>query len=95
MNQEQAVSKLRAHEAELHRAGVAHLFLVGDPTAPGREGGVDLFLDTHDPRFSLIELADIQDKVRAILGRASAVTTRDGLHPRLRPVIEADAVRVF
>ncbi|MEE3626303.1 DNA polymerase III subunit beta [Nitrospirillum sp. BR 11752] len=95
MNQEQAVSKLRAHEAELHRAGVAHLFVVGGPAAREREGGIDLFLDTHDPRFSLIELADIQDKVRAILGRPSAVTTRDGLHPRLRPVIEADAVRVF
>ncbi|ASG21677.1 MULTISPECIES: nucleotidyltransferase family protein [Nitrospirillum] len=95
MNQEQAVSKLRAHEAELHRAGVAHLFLVGGPAAPEREGGVDLFLDSDNPRFSLIELADIQDKVRAILGRQSEVTTRDGLHPQLRPGIEADALRVF
>ncbi|WP_044560575.1 nucleotidyltransferase family protein [Azospirillum sp. B4] len=95
MNQEQAVSKLRAHEAELHRAGVAHLFLVASPTAQEPKDAVDLFLDSHNPRFSLIELADIQDKVRAILGRQSEVTTRDGLHPQLRTRIEAEALCVF
>ncbi|MBB6253591.1 nucleotidyltransferase family protein [Nitrospirillum iridis] len=95
MNPEQAVSKLRAHEAELHRAGVAHLFLVGDSVPAERGGGVELFLDTHDPRFSLIELADIQDRVRAILGRQSDVVTRDSLHPRLRNRIEAEALCVF
>jgi predicted nucleotidyltransferase len=97
MGREQVLQTLRRHENELHRFGVAHLFLFGsaarEETHPGSD--IDLFFDTEDPRFSLIELVDVQDAIRRILGHRTDVMTRDSLHPALRPRIEAEALRVF
>ncbi len=97
MDREQVISLLRAHEAELHRSGVSRLYLFGsvarDQARP--DSDVDLFFDTDDPRFSLIELVDVQERVNVILGVESDVMTRASLHPLLRPQIEAKALRVF
>ena len=97
MDQEHVITTLRAHEDDLHRAGVARLYLFGsvsrDEARP--ESDVDLFFDTNNPRFSLIELVDIQDQLDDILGTKTDVMTRASLHPLLRPSIEAAAVRVF
>ncbi len=97
MNREQVISVLRAHEAELHRFGVSRLYLFGSVARDeaGPESDVDLFFDTDNPRFSLIELVDVQERVNAILGVESDVMTRASLHPILRPRIEAEALRVF
>jgi predicted nucleotidyltransferase len=97
MNRDQVIAALRAHEAELHGFGVASLYLFG---SVGREearteSDVDLFFDTDNPRFSLIELVDVQERVSNILGTESDVMTRASLHPMLRPRIEAEALRVF
>jgi hypothetical protein len=88
---------LRASEPELHHAGVSRLYLFGS-VARGQaraESDVDLFFDTDNPRFSLIELVDVQERVKGILGVQSDVMTRASLHPLLRPQIEAEALRVF
>ena len=53
------------------------------------------FFDTDDPRFSLIELVDLQELVNAILGVDADVMTRASLHPMLRTRIEAEALRIF
>jgi predicted nucleotidyltransferase len=97
MNREQVIAALRGHEAELHRFGVSRLFLFGSVARneAGPESDVDLFFDTDNPRFSLIELVDVQECVNAILGVASDVMTRASLHPMLRRKIEAEALRVF
>ncbi len=97
MDREQVMSALRAHEAELHRFGVAHLYLFGSVARDSAhaDSDVDLFFDTDNPRFSLIELVDVQEQVCRILGTESDVMTRASLHPLLRPRIEAEAVRVF
>ena len=97
MNREQVITALRGHEAELHRFGVSRLFLFGSVARneAGPESDVDLFFDTDNPRFSLIELVDVQECVNAILGVASDVMTRASLHPMLRQKIEAEALRVF
>ena len=97
MNREQVITALRGHEAELHRFGVSRLFLFGSVARneAGPESDVDLFFDTDNPRFSLIELVDVQERVNAILGVASDVMTRASLHPMLRQRIEAEALRVF
>jgi len=91
------IDTLRAHEADLHGIGVAHLFLFGsvarDEARP--DSDVDLFFDTDNPRFSLIELVDVQDRVAGILGTECDVMTRASLHPMLRARIEAEARRVF
>lgn len=97
MDREQVMAALRAHEAELHRFGVAHLYLFGSVARKQAraDSDVDLFFDTDNPRFSLIELVDIQEQVSRILGTESDVMTRASLHPMLRPRIEAEALLVF
>lgn len=97
MDREQVIATLRAHEAELHRFGVAHLYLFGSVVRQEARAGsdVDLFFDTDNPRFSLIELVDVQERVHDILGTESDVMTRASLHPMLRPRIEAEALRIF
>ncbi|MBI5121535.1 MAG: nucleotidyltransferase domain-containing protein [Rhodospirillales bacterium] len=97
MGREQVMQLLRGREAELHRAGVVHLYLFGSVARQeaGANSDVDLFFDTDNPRFSLIELVDVQDEVRRILGVKSDVMTRASLHPMLRPRIEAEAIRIF
>jgi len=97
MNREEVITALRSREAELHRFGVSRLYLFGS-VARGEEGpasDVDLFLDTDNPRFSLIDLVDIQERVSEILGVKSDVMTRASLHPMLRSRIEAEAIAVF
>lgn len=85
------------HETDLHRTGVVRLHLFGSlarrEALPDRD--VDLFFDTDNPHFSLIELVDVQQQVSDILGAEADVMTRASLHPMLRPRIEAEALRVF
>ena len=97
MDRDRVMAALRAHEGDLHRCGVAHLYLFGSVArgAARADSDVDLFFDTEDPRFSLIELVDVQERVNQILGVESDVMTRESLHPMLRPRIEAEALRVF
>jgi predicted nucleotidyltransferase len=97
MRRDAAIAQLRAHEADLRKTGVARLWLFGsvsrDEARP--DSDVDLFFETDDPKFSLIELVDVQDQVADILGNEADVMSRDSLHPMLRDRIEADALRVF
>jgi predicted nucleotidyltransferase len=97
MDRDTVINRLHAHEADLHRAGVAQLYLFGSVVRQQAtpDSDVDLFFDTDNPRFSLIELVDVQDQVTAILGVETDVMTRASLHPRLRPRIEAEALRIF
>jgi predicted nucleotidyltransferase len=97
MDREQVIAVLRAHERELRIAGVEHLYVFGSVARneAGPDSDVDLFFDADDPRFSLIELVDVQDRVSDILGTESDVMTRASLHPMLRPRIEAEALRIF
>jgi len=97
MTREQVIETLRARQADLHRFGVAHLYLFGSLSRnqARTDSDVDLFFDTDNPRFSLIELVDVQACISDILGAESDVMTRESLHPMLRPSIEAEAQRVF
>jgi uncharacterized protein len=97
MDRDTVIAKLRANEFDLHRVGVARLYLFGSVARQEAtpESDVDLFFETDDPRFSLIELVDVQDRVSEILGTETDVMTRASLHPMLRDRIEAEALRVF
>jgi predicted nucleotidyltransferase len=97
MDRKTAVTRLRRHAQELRAEGVVALYLFGS-TARGqaREASdVDLFFDYDNPRFSLVELIRVKDRVKAILGVDADVMTRDSLHPMLKKRIEASAIRVF
>jgi predicted nucleotidyltransferase len=97
MKRDDAISRLRAHEADLKRLGVEHLYLFGS-TARGEardDSDVDLFFDYERGKFGLFELMDVQAYAARVLGRKTDIVTRDSLHKLLRPAIEASAARVF
>ena len=97
MTREEAVARLRRHEAELRQLGVERLFMFGS-TARGESTGtsdVDLFFDHEKGTFGLFELMDVKARAADVLGCKTDIMTRDSLHRTLRPEIEAEAVAVF
>jgi len=97
MRRNEAIAKLRWHDAELRRLGVERLYSV-DSTARGeaREGSeVDMFFDYQRGKFGLFELMDVKGQTSRILGCKADIMTRDSLHKLLRSRIEASALRVF
>lgn len=97
MQRDEAIAILRAHEAELRRLGVQHLYLFGSTTrGDAREDSdVDLFFDYERGKFGLFELMDVKEQTSRILGLKADIMTRDSLHRVLRSGIEASALQVF
>ena len=97
MTRDEALDRLRRHEAELKRLGVVHLYMFGSTASNDASdvSDVDLFFDYERGRLGLFELMDVKDHAERVLGRPADVTTRDSLHDLLRRDIEASAVRVF
>ena len=97
MKRDEAIDRLKAHEAELKRLGVERLYLFGS-TARGdatESSDVDLFFDYEKGKFGLFELMDVKEYAAGILGRPTDIMTRDSLHKAIRQRVEATAVRVF
>jgi uncharacterized protein len=97
MQRDEAMTRLREHEAELRQLGVQHLYLFGS-TARGEAGedsDVDLFFDYEKGKLGLFELMDVKEQTSRILGRKADIMTRDSLHKVLRSRIEASALQVF
>jgi predicted nucleotidyltransferase len=97
MERNEAIHRLKHHEAELKRLGVEHLYLFGS-TARGEareDSGVDLFFDHPEGSLGLFELMDVKEAAARILGRKTDIMTRRSLHPVLRERIEALALQVF
>jgi uncharacterized protein len=97
MQRDEAIAKLKQHEAELRRLGVQHLYLFGS-TARGaarEDSDVDLFFDYERGKLGLFELMDVKEETTRILGRKADIMTRDSLHKVLRSRIEASALQVF
>ncbi len=97
MGRDEAMDRLKRHEAELRRFGVERLYLFGSTArdAAGDGSDVDLFFDYEKGRFGVFELMDVKDYATAILGRRADIMTRDSLHAALRRTIETTALRVF
>jgi len=96
MKRDEAIGRLKAHEAELKRLGVERLYLFGS-TARGdatESSDVDLFFDYEKGKFGLFELMDVKEYAAGILGRPTDIMTRDSLHKAIRQRVEATAVRV-
>ena len=97
MQRDEAIAKLKQHEAELRRLGVERLYLFGS-TARGEareDSDVDLFFDYERGKLGLFELMDVKEEASRILGRKADIMTRDSLHKILRSRIEASALQVF
>jgi predicted nucleotidyltransferase len=97
MKRDEAISRLKQHEADLKRLGVEHLYIFGS-TARGEakdDSDVDLFFDYEKGKLGLFELMDVKEYAANILGRETDIMTRDSLHKTLRQQIEETATRVF
>jgi uncharacterized protein len=97
MEREQAIARLKEHEAELRQLGIEHLYLFGS-TARGEareDSDVDLFFDHPVGSIGLYELMDVKETASRILGRKADIMTRRSLHRVLRDRIEASALQVF
>ena len=97
MERDAAIAVLKAHEAELKRLGVEHLYLFGS-TARGEareDSDVDLFFDHPEGSLGLFELMDVKETAARILKCKTDIMTRRSLHPVLKARIEASAQQVF
>jgi uncharacterized protein len=97
MKRDEAIIRLKQHEADLKRLGVEHLYMFGS-TARGEakdDSDVDLFFDYEKGKLGLFELMDVKEYAANILGRKADIMTRDSLHRTLRQQIEETATRVF
>jgi predicted nucleotidyltransferase len=98
MNRTEAISRLQSYGPAIKALGATSLYLYGstvrDDARP--ESDLDLFID-YDPesRFNAFDLVGIKLFLEEELRARVDVTTRDGLHPRLRRDIEQSAIRVF
>jgi predicted nucleotidyltransferase len=97
MHRDEAIAKLKEHEAELRQLGIEHLYLFGS-TARGEaraDSDVDLFFDHPEGSLGLYELMDVKDAAARILGCKADIMTRRSLHRVLREGIEASAEQIF
>jgi uncharacterized protein len=98
MNRSEVVEKLKPHIPAIKAMGATSLYLYGSSARneARAESDIDRFID-YDPasRFNAFGLVGIKLILEEELHTPIAITTRDGLHPRLRERIEQSAVRVF
>jgi uncharacterized protein len=92
-----AISRLRARQADLRRAGVTGLYLFGSTARDQAhaDSDVDLFFDYENDRFGLFDLMEVKEVAADILGPRTDIMTRGSLHPLVRSRAEAEALRVF
>jgi predicted nucleotidyltransferase len=98
LTREQALTQLRAMEAELRAQGVAALYLFGSTSRDeaGADSDVDLFCDL-DPRAEVgaFALMSIADDMELAIGRKVDLATRRALHQLIRADVEQHAVQVY
>ncbi len=97
MERDQAIARLKEHEAELRQLGIEHLYLFGSTARDEarEDSDVDLFFDHPVGSIGLYELMDVKEAASRILGRKADIMTRRSLHRVLRDRIEASALQVF
>ena len=98
MDRLDAINRLRDSAEAVRTLGATSLYLFGSTVRDEarHDSDLDLFID-YEPasRFNAFDLIGIKLLLEDRLGTAIDITTRDGLHPRLRNRIEASALRVF
>ena len=95
---EQVIATLRAHEAELRRAGIRRLSLFGSVARGDAEAGSDIDLAAEfDPaaRMDLFRLTALERRITEILGRRVDLLPEPVEKPRLRANIDRDRRLAF
>ena len=95
MHRDEALAILRSRTADLRRFGVSSLALFGSfaRDEAGEDSDVDLIVELEGPA-TFDRYMDLKFYLEDVLGRRVDLVTRKGLRPRLRPSVEAEAIRV-
>ncbi|HWD59425.1 MAG TPA: nucleotidyltransferase domain-containing protein [Stellaceae bacterium] len=96
MRLNEAISRLRARQADLKRLGVEGLYVFGSTARDDAraDSDIDLFFD-YEGRFGLFDLLSVKELAAEILGTHTDIMTRGSLHPLIRNRAEGEALRVF
>jgi predicted nucleotidyltransferase len=98
MTRDQAAAELTRRAEALRARGAQAAYLFGSTARNEATAGsdIDVFIDVAPGRkFSLVDLAGMRRFLVEELGVEIDLTTRKGLHPKLRAQIESEAIRVF
>ena len=95
---EHVIATIRAHEAELRRAGIRHVSLFGS-VARGdavEESDVDLVVDLDpEARIGLFALGALERRLAELVGRPVDLLPEPIEKPRLRAKIDRDRRHAF
>jgi len=98
MNREEAIARIKPHEAELRRAGITSLALFGS-VARGeqrQDSDIDLMCEIdRSSGMSLIEFARVQTNLERYMSQSIDLVVRGSMRPRIREQAEADMVSIF
>ena len=92
------IANLRAHSAELRRAGIRHLSLFGSTARGdnGPESDIDLVAEIDpEAHIGLFGLIALESRLSEILGRKVDLLPEPVQKPHLRANIERDRRRAF
>ena len=95
---ERVIATLRAHEAELRRAGIRHLSLFGSVARGDAEATSDVDLAAEldpDARIGLFALAALERRLANLLGRKADLVPELVEKPVLRAKIDRDRRPAF
>ncbi|WP_075290072.1 nucleotidyltransferase family protein [Pararhizobium arenae] len=98
MLKNEAIATLENNAAAIKDLGATALYLFGSTARDETKAtsDIDIFIDYDDnSRFNALDLMSIKLLLEEKLKTAVDITTRDGLHPRLKDRIEESAIRVF
>jgi len=98
LNRDRALAELKDCSSEVRAHGVRALYLFGSTARNAARDGsdVDIFIEAEpEARFNAFDLIDVKSILEKRLAVRVDLTTREGLHPRLRGHIEREAIRVF
>jgi len=92
------LAALRQEAPKLRKLGITRLSLFGSMARGeiGPASDVDLLMELDpESRFSLFELVDLQDDLRALLGRPAHFAFASKLRPWLREEILEEAIAIY
>jgi uncharacterized protein len=95
---EQVIAILRAHEAELRRAGIRHVSLFGSVARGDAEvdSDVDLLVDLDpEAHIGLFALGALERRLAELIGRPVDLMPEPIEKPRLRANIDRDRRHAF
>ena len=95
---DRVIAVLRAHEAELRRAGIRHMSLFGSVARGDAEDSSDVDLAVEldpDARIGLFALGALERRLAELVGRKVDLLPEPVEKPRLRARIDRDRRRAF